>query len=277
MPPVAQMPRGADVSNWQPRIGWDAVAASGIAFAFCKASEGVTYRDPTFAPNWGDMKRLSIARGSYHFGQPDQNGPEDEAGYYVAAVQAVGIEPGDMLALDLEAGAGYLGDWALRFLQRVEALVGFKPLLYSSPGFIVDHGLNRVPELGQFGLWLASWGLSHLPSAPPPWDVIAFWQTADNGSVPGINGNVDLDLFNGPLESIRLYGKPEDVPGHVTDPGTVQSGPFAGMTLPELQAKAEGLLTTVEDMGDRIGDLVQSGVDQLRAERAQAAGVRSQP
>jgi hypothetical protein len=37
---------------------------------------------------------------------------------------------------------------------------------------------------------------------PSPWTTWKFWQYADNGSVPGISGAVDLDRFNGTLAQL---------------------------------------------------------------------------
>lgn len=65
-------------------------------------------------------------------------------------------------------------------------------------------------------------------------------------------------------------------------PDVVQSGPFAGLSLPELQAKAEGLVVTLADVSDRLGDqlagysaAISSTIDQIRAEREQALGKRA--
>src|ERR1700687_2207685 len=63
-------PWGMDVSHWQGAIDWDTVASSGIAFAFVKATEGTTYRDPRFAFNYSEIARVGIFRGAYHFGRP---------------------------------------------------------------------------------------------------------------------------------------------------------------------------------------------------------------
>jgi lysozyme len=37
------------------------------------------------------------------------------------------------------------------------------------------------------------------PKIPAGWTTWAFWQYSESGSVPGIQGPVDLDVFNGPL------------------------------------------------------------------------------
>lgn len=223
----ASLPRGIDVSNNQGVIDWDQVATAGLSFAFIKADEGDYFNDTYLHRNWTATKRIGLYRGAYHFANPDRCAAVTSADHFLAAVNAVGLEAGDMLALDLESGTGNLADWTLTFCQRIEAAVGYKPLVYTSPGFIHDHGLASRPELGQYGLWLASWGVPTPPPAPPPWDLVAFhqYQVAPAGTVPGIAGEIDMDAFNGPADRIPLYGKPatsEPPHDYVVGPGLLQ-------------------------------------------------------
>jgi GH25 family lysozyme M1 (1,4-beta-N-acetylmuramidase) len=61
---------GIDVSHYQGTINWTSVKSAGIEFAICKATEGTTYTDPTFATNYSHMKSKGITRGAYHFARP---------------------------------------------------------------------------------------------------------------------------------------------------------------------------------------------------------------
>jgi lysozyme len=45
--------RGIDVSHHQGGIDWLAVKASNTRFAYIKATEGASFRDPKFSENWG--------------------------------------------------------------------------------------------------------------------------------------------------------------------------------------------------------------------------------
>jgi hypothetical protein len=58
---------GTDVSKYQGSIDWPAVRASGISFAFIKATEGGDRLDDRFAENWHAAKAAGIPRGAYHF------------------------------------------------------------------------------------------------------------------------------------------------------------------------------------------------------------------
>lgn len=59
------------------------------------------------------------------------------------------------------------------------------------------------------GLWVANWGVSS-PSLPRAWTSYAFWQYADNGTVPGVVGNCDLDTFNGSMTTLLKFTYPRD-------------------------------------------------------------------
>jgi lysozyme len=58
---------GIDISRWQGDIDWASVKASGIRFAYMKATEGGDHVDPSFRRNWEGARQHGIARGAYHF------------------------------------------------------------------------------------------------------------------------------------------------------------------------------------------------------------------
>lgn len=186
------------------------VAASGIAFVVDKATESTGYVNPRFAQTWPAIKAAGLLRGVYHYAKPDSSSPEDEAAHFLATVQPA-LEPGDVLALDMEEGTGNLLDWTLRWLRTVEAAVGCKPLFYSGNYFMVPHGLTGNAELAQHGLWLAAYQ-AQPPPLPDPWEFIAIWQMSGSGTVPGVAGQVDLDLFLGDADQFRAYGVPAASP-----------------------------------------------------------------
>lgn len=202
------MINGIDVSNFQGNIDWGLVSSAGIQFAFAKATESTYYRDPYFPTNWSGMKDNGLIRGAYHFAQPDNTSPEDQAAYFLDYIGD--LSPTDLLALDLEAGTGDLGDWTQGFLSSIESQVGFKPLLYSGYYFLKDHGCFWRQDLSQYGLWLAAYQ-SSFPETPPSWPFIAIWQNSDSGRFDGVNGNVDTDIFNGDMEGLLAYGMPLEV------------------------------------------------------------------
>lgn len=217
-PPVL---RGIDVSSHQGTVDWQAVAGSGVAFGFTKFTGGTAYSNPTRMANWAGMKAAGMVRGAYHYAfestvQPLPGaGPEAEADYFLSRVEPLGLEPGDLLALDIEDGSGQLGDWCLRWLQRVEQRTGIKPFVYTGAWFSVPHGLGSVPALSASPLWLASYQAT-VPRPPPPWTTVAIHQYSASGRVPGVAGDCDLNQFFGDRAALLALGKP----GAATEPTT---------------------------------------------------------
>lgn len=209
---------GPDVSSHQGYVDWAAVRAAGCSFGFTKATGGAWYQNPTLAANWQSMAAAGLTRGCYHFafessGQPLPGpGPIAEADYFLSTIAPLGLVRGDMLVLDIEQGAGNLGQWALDWCRRVEQVAGFPPLIYTGAWFSNPHGFADVPELARYGLWLADYGASAWPPAPQPWPSAAFWQFTDRATVPGISTPADGNRFNGTPADLLFWGKPGTLP-----------------------------------------------------------------
>src|ERR1700684_4288039 len=58
---------GIDVSKFQGDIDWNAVAYSGVKFAWIKATEGGDRADARFQANWEGAKAAGAPHGAYHF------------------------------------------------------------------------------------------------------------------------------------------------------------------------------------------------------------------
>ncbi|MBV8795476.1 MAG: glycosyl hydrolase family 25, partial [Hyphomicrobiales bacterium] len=58
---------GIDVSKFQGDIDWNAVASSGVKFAWIKATEGGNRADARFQANWSGAKSAGVPHGAYHF------------------------------------------------------------------------------------------------------------------------------------------------------------------------------------------------------------------
>ncbi len=243
------LPQGVDVASYQQYPDWTSMREAGYAFAFTKSTEATDYVNPYFVENWRRIKESGLYRGAYHFARPDKTGPETEAEFFVNVVEARGLDQGDLLALDIEDYDGSFGrswvgiaEWSIRFLERTEQLVGFKPLIYVSGAVIREQYFSQYGDrFKDFGLWLASWR-STMPPPPPPWDVIAFWQDGVYGveKVPGIQGSCDHDYFNGESSAIPLYGK--------------RLAPPVPEPLPERFLVGAGIRDRMRDNGDVPGD-----------------------
>lgn len=251
--------RGIDVASWQGEPDWQQVAAFGVAFAITKATQGVDYLNPTFARNWREIKAHGMVRGAYHYAEPHDSSPDAEAAYFVDQVNRLGIEPGDLLALDIEPTTKFpeLGKWSLVWLDRVESATGIRPLVYTGRWIAERDDLARWTDLAEYPLWLAAYQSAPVPAAPAPWSSVAIWQHTDKGSVPGIRGNVDLNRFAGSRDELVALGKPVTVAPIVSaDPRDDQ---------------ISGLLTAVAHLAD-----VVSMIEDPAERMAQAQSIREQ-
>lgn len=186
---------GPDVSSYQHHVDWHAVAGAGHAFAWCKATEGVSYVDPTFSANWAGIAAAGLVRGVYHFARPDKNDPAAEAAHFLSVCQ-----PGrtDLVALDIEVagshGAANEAAWAQTWLDTVAAHTGAHEELYTYAAMY--HAVADVrPGVSR---WIAAYG----GGRPAP-ATHSFWQFTDKATVPGIAGACDLSSFDGDLVALH--------------------------------------------------------------------------
>lgn len=189
--------RGIDVSRWQGNVNWAQVRGAGVSYAFIKASEGSRGRDPRFAANWQGARQVGIRRGAYHFFRPEIN-PLVQAETFV---RQFGGDVGELPpVLDVEVNPGLPRQQftqAVRlWLQRVQQLTGQKPMIYTSASFW-DANTTRPGWVNQYPLWVAQWDTDK-PTLPSGWSSASIWQFSSRGRVPGIEGDVDLNL-GGPL------------------------------------------------------------------------------
>ena len=193
--------QGIDVSHWQGTIDWGKVKASGRTFVFAKATEGIGFEDSSYDQNKAGAMAAGLHFGAYHFARPGSNNPVTEADWFVntAKLQHGMLLP--VLDLELTGGLGTSGltGWVKAWLGRVYERTGVRPMIYTSPSFWRSAmGDSRwFADNGYTMLWVANWGVTS-PSVPGSnWGGRSwtFWQYSDSGSVPGISGRVDVNLY----------------------------------------------------------------------------------
>jgi len=209
LPIPGSMIPGIDVSLIQGNIKWERVAESGCKFSFVRASQGdfdpPQMIDNNFKQNMDGGSSVGIVMGAYHVVYPYANDAVESAQFFVHIA-------GDYLklgylrpALDLEndiayktvkdRGKEYLSNWITTWMSTVEKETGIEPIIYVSENTVVNH---LESSIAQYDLWIAKHTIDlNITLKTGIWDRWAFWQYSDAGSVPGIAGNVDLNLFNG--------------------------------------------------------------------------------
>ena len=75
--------QGLDVSGYQPTVNWATQYSMGARFAYVKASEGLSYRSPTFASQYSGAQAAGLLRGAYHFALPSISTGAAQADYFI--------------------------------------------------------------------------------------------------------------------------------------------------------------------------------------------------
>jgi GH25 family lysozyme M1 (1,4-beta-N-acetylmuramidase)/peptidoglycan hydrolase-like protein with peptidoglycan-binding domain len=200
----SQDAEGIDVSHWQGTIDWKQVAASGVSFAYIKATESGTYVDPQYTTNIKAAHTVGILRGAYHFARPgDSYSAQTQADHFVQQATVNGTLGELPPALDLEDAGRLSKDkltaWVQSFVYRVQTKAGRRMVLYVSPVF-AQASLNA--SLSDIPLWVADWGVSEPPNFDG-WTQWMFWQYTNQGHVSGVGGPVDRNVYAGSATALR--------------------------------------------------------------------------
>ena len=191
---------GIDLSKFQTSVDWAEARDNGVNFAFIKATEGGDQADPMFEDHWRGARRAGVAVGAYHFYYHCRPAIEQARWFIEHVPRAPGALPP---VLDMEwtptsptcrirRDPETIKSEARIFLNAVEAHYGQRPIIYTTVDFYRD---NAMSTMAGTEFWLRS-------VAANPKDVYAgqtwkIWQYTSTGIVPGIAGDVDVNVFNG--------------------------------------------------------------------------------
>lgn len=197
--PRAYAVHGIDVARYQTDINWPVAQASGVSFAFIKATEGGDVLDPMFRQNWDASRRAGVPRGAYHFWYHCRPAQE-QADWFIRNVprERGALPP----VLDMEwtrsrncpvrPGGDHNRAEARRFLDLLTAHYGQRPIIYTTVDYYRD---NDMGQLRGYDFWLRS-VVDH-PSTVYPGQSWTFWQYTGTGLINGIAGPVDINVFRG--------------------------------------------------------------------------------
>jgi lysozyme len=186
---------GVDVSSHEGDIDWTALAASSVAFAYIKATEGGDFRDRRFQDNWDGAKAAGMPRGAYHFLTQCRSGAEQAANFIRTVPREAGALPPAVDAEHMgpcssgQTVADIRGE-LVAFMDAVEAHYGKRPIVYVTYEF---HQAHLDGHAGTEHFWVRS---LFLPPSIQKQSWL-FWQFHNRGFRPGISGPVDLDAFRG--------------------------------------------------------------------------------
>ena len=193
--------KGIDVSEWQGDIDWQQVKDSGVEFVIIRVGgrgteKGTLYGDERAQEYYEGATEAGLKVGAYIFAQSiTVEEAIEEAQFVLDAVRDWDVqmplvydwEYVDETARTADMDSRTLTDMAKAFCTTIQD-AGYQPMLYFGRSQSVD--LLNLEELVEYPFWLAMY--STIMDYPYKIDM---WQYTDEGSVPGINGNVDMNLL----------------------------------------------------------------------------------
>lgn len=194
---------GVDVSTFQGNIDWDAVADDGIDFAIIRVglrgygSKGSMHEDEKARRNIQGALDAGLKVGVYFFSQAiNTEEAVQEAELVLDIIEDYDITYPVVFDWENDEGKGMrtdnlpdsvLTDCAVAFCERIKA-EGYTPAVYFNLNFgYLRYDLSRIRD---YVFWYAQYE----GTAPEFYYNYSIWQYSDQGTVDGIDGDVDLNI-----------------------------------------------------------------------------------
>lgn len=207
---------GIDVSYYQGQIDWQAVAASGVRFAIIRAgyrgyTEGQLFTDEQFYANIEGARENGLDVGVYFFSQAlTAEEAQQEAEYVLDILSGYELQLPvffDWEPVDTEDSRTQtyetqtLTDCARAFCTAIEQ-GGYEAGVYFFR--YLGYYSYDLEALSDWDFWAAALG-----QYPDFHYAHTFWQYSITGTVPGIEGSTDLNLWFRPAVELPQAEPPE--------------------------------------------------------------------
>lgn len=194
---------GIDVSEFQGDIDWAKVKEAGIEFVIIRlgyrgyGEEGKLVLDANFEKNIEGAKAAGLETGVYFFSQAVSDAEaKEEADFVLSHIEGHTLTmpvvfdteeiKGDTARTDENTRERFT-DNCIVFCDAIEE-AGYDTMIYANMKWMA-FTLN-LERLTGYDFWYADYEAK--PQCPYPF---VMWQYTETGSVPGIEGNVDLNIW----------------------------------------------------------------------------------
>ncbi len=209
-----------DVSHWQGKIDFTAIPES-VVGVIAKATEGTSYVDDMYAVNRAGALQAGFGFASYHYLHHGK--VAEQMAHYLSVAKP---EPGERVVIDYEEADPRVSIEDLK--AAVDYLKSHRPDLE-----ITVYGASMLTDdcvactdlrfLDGTSLWAARYSEVNQPTvADPPWPYWSAWQFSDEGEVKGVDGDCDVNQFNGSKAACQAwFGLAPDEPIEPDEPRDV--------------------------------------------------------
>jgi len=196
---------GIDVSSHQGNVDWAYWWGQGKRFAYVKATEGTSYKNPYFAQQYNGSYNVGMIRGAYHFALPNSSSGATQASYFASSGGGWSRDgktlPG---ALDIEynpygatcygLSASAMVSWIRDFLNTYKSRTGRDAVIYTNYDWWSRCTGNTTAFNSTNPLWVARYS-STVGTLPGSWPFYTFWQFTSSP--------IDQSHFNGAYDRLQ--------------------------------------------------------------------------
>ena len=199
--------KGIDISHHQGDIDFNSLKGN-IDFAMVRTSYGSFYEDKKYKQNIKGLERINVPYGFYHFSYATSvESAKKEAEGFINIIKK--YNPTYPIVIDIEWSnrtENVKSDTLISITDTICSMIekaGYYAMIYAN----LDYFNNKLNDsrLDKYDKWLAEW-----KSNPTYKKSFGIWQYSSKGQIPGIKGNVDLNISYKDYPSIIKSKKTDD-------------------------------------------------------------------
>lgn len=206
---------GVDVSSHQGYVDWRGAWNYGSRWAYVKATEALSYKNPYYSSQYSGSSSQGMLRGAYHFAIPNVSSGAAQANYFVAngggwSADGKTLPP----LLDVEynpypslgntcydMSPSQMVNWIRDFSNRMVTLTGRKPMIYTTTDWW-NICTGNSTAFADHPLHIASYNNYGAGTLPRSWSTYSVWQYTSTGPVIG-----DWNQWNGSPASLQAFAR----------------------------------------------------------------------
>jgi len=192
---------GIDVSYHQGEIDWQKVKNSSVGFAMIRVGyrgyeTGKIVEDSCFIKNVQGALDADLKVGFYFFSQAiTEEEAREEANFVLDRIENIQVDYPIVFDMEIASENDRIATISMKEKTRIAKAFceeikknGYEPMIYGSTSWLINRIL--LDEVSEYPIWVAEY--STTPSFPHSFQM---WQYTKNGSVDGIEGDVDMNLW----------------------------------------------------------------------------------
>ena len=195
---------GIDISHYQGKIDWEQlknamIKGCPVRFVIIKSTEGSSRLDENFRENFNQARDFGFIRGVYHFWS-NKSTAREQAYYFLDQVHLTDGDLPPVLDIEHKPADKSVEDFqrdVLTWLHIVEDKYHVKPIIYTYYKFKEQY--LSAPVFDDYPYWIAHYYVDKV-QYKGKWK---FWQHTDVGTLPGIKGYVDFNIYNGSYYELK--------------------------------------------------------------------------